>query len=65
VMPGQPASTRHDLFGNKELLVKSIYVDHLASWPLVDGALLVVVKREAQPQTLAKLMGTHWCRSKL
>jgi hypothetical protein len=33
-----------------------IYGDHLA-WPLVVGALLVIAKRGARPQTLAKLSG--------
>jgi hypothetical protein len=31
-----------------------VYVDHLA-WPLVIGALLVIAKRGAQPQTPAKV----------
>jgi hypothetical protein len=35
-----------------------IYGDHLA-WPLVVGALLVIAKRGAQPQTLAKLSGAN------
>jgi hypothetical protein len=35
-----------------------LYVDHLA-WPLVVGALLVIAKRGAQPQTPAKLSGAN------
>jgi hypothetical protein len=40
----------------------SIYVDHLA-WPLVVGALLVIAKRGAQPQTLAKVSGANCART--
>jgi hypothetical protein len=36
----------------------TVYGDHLA-WPLVVGALLVIAKRGAQPQTLAKLTGAN------
>jgi hypothetical protein len=37
---------------------KYIYRDHLA-WPLVVGALLVIAKRGAQPETPAKLLGAN------
>jgi hypothetical protein len=39
-------------------VVMLIWWDHLA-WPLVVGALLVIAKRGAQPQTLAKLLGAN------
>jgi hypothetical protein len=40
------------------LPTRAIYGDHLA-WPLVVGALLVIAKRGAQPQKLAKFSGAN------